>query len=114
MASNNWSGEQLGAVLARGHHKAAGFLAPGVAQEPGKPSKLGNHPTEYGGVRYDSKAESCYARDLDLKIKAGLVLRWERQVVFSLDVNGVHICKYKLDFRVYLADGSIEHIDVKG
>lgn len=116
MASNNWTPDQLANVLARGHHTAANQPGPAPAPppEPARPNKMGNEPKVYNGQRYDSKAEAHYAQGLDFKVLAGLVLRWERQIVFSLDLNGVHLAKYKLDFRVHYADGRIEHIDVKG
>lgn len=77
-------------------------------------SKYGAHSTEYNGVVYHSKKEAQYALELDLRIKAGEVERWERQVRISLDVNGYHICDYYLDFKVWLTDGSVEMVEVKG
>lgn len=114
MASNNWNPDQLAKVLARGHHTSSAVLVPESSLVTTNASKLGNHPTEYNGVRYDSKTEACYARDLDFKVKAGLVRQWERQVRFPLHVDGVLITTYVLDFRVSYADGHTEHIDVKG
>jgi len=70
--------------------------------------------TMYNGVVYDSIAESQRALNLDLYIKAKEVDRWQRQVKFSVDVNGKHICNYFLDFKVWWSDGSITFEDVKG
>lgn len=92
----------------------SGRTTPDVPATGPKPSKLGNTRTEYNGIWYDSKAEANRARTLDLLIKAGEVLHWERQVVFDLTVASVHICKYKLDFRVHWADGRTTFEDVKG
>lgn len=39
---------------------------------------------------------------------------WERQVPFRLEVNGVLICKYVVDFLVRYADGRRELVEVKG
>lgn len=39
---------------------------------------------------------------------------WERQIPFRLEVNGVLICKYVVDFHVHYADGRHELVEVKG
>ena len=73
--------------------------------------------TEYGGVRYDSKAEATYAQGLDLRMHARgkeKVESWERQIRFPLTVNGVKICDYVCDFLVRYADGRRELVEVKG
>ena len=68
----------------------------------------------YNGHLYDSKLEAKYASRLDLLIKAKEVQKWERQYKISIDVNGVHISNYFIDFKVWLTDGSIEYHEVKG
>lgn len=53
--------------------------------------------------------------ELDWRKKAGEVLKWEyEQNTLDLKVNGISICKYCIDFKVWLADGSIEYVEVKG
>lgn len=76
--------------------------------------KMGNSPTVYDGVRYQSKFEAQVAQDLDLRLKAKDIASWERQVKISLDVNGYHITNYYIDFVVTHNDGSLEYIEVKG
>ena len=66
--------------------------------------------TEYDGIRFDSKKEGRYYLELKLKKKAGLVLFWLRQVGFDLPGN----TKYRCDFQVFMTDGTVEFIDVKG
>jgi len=78
-----------------------------------KKNKFGAHRTLYDGTWYDSKKEAQYAMKLDYLKKAGEIKDWDRQIVFSLDVNKVHICRYILDFKIYYED-RIEYIDVKG
>lgn len=78
------------------------------------PSKFNNKSTVYKGIRYDSIKEAEYAKTLDLRILAGEVKEWTRQFKISLDLNGVHITNYFIDFRVTMADGSIEYHEVKG
>jgi len=69
---------------------------------------------EYNGVMYHSTKEANYAQRLDLGIKAKVIEKWERQLTFKLNVNGILICKYILDFKVFYSDSTIRHIDVKG
>ena len=68
----------------------------------------------YNGYSYDSKLEAAYAQQLDWMIKAKEVERWDRQVKISIDINGIHICNYFIDFVVYFPDGRIEYHEVKG
>jgi hypothetical protein len=70
----------------------------------------------YGGYQYHSKKEAAYAADLDLRMKAedGDVKDWTRQVKVSLDVNGMHITNYFVDFQVELRDGRTQLVEVKG
>lgn len=69
---------------------------------------------EYNGSRYDSGFEARYAADLDLMLRAGKIVSWERQVKIPLDVNGYHICNYYIDFKVYHKDKTIEYVETKG
>lgn len=68
---------------------------------------------EYNGSIYDSKLEAGYAQELDLLLKAGEILGWERQVKIPLVVNGYLIQNYYMDFVVY-RDGETEYIEMKG
>lgn len=77
-------------------------------------NKYGAKKTEYNGNKYDSKAEAEYAINLDWLLQDGQVKSWERQIRYDLCVDGEKIGAYILDFKVVLADGSIEHVDVKG
>ncbi len=77
-------------------------------------NKFGAVKQTYNGYSYDSQMEARYAAQLDWCIKAGEVEKWERQHKISIDVNGVHIANYFIDFKVYMADGSIEYHEVKG
>jgi hypothetical protein len=81
-------------------------------------NKYGAKAVVYNGHKYHSTKEANYAQTLDIlkssKDPAERVLKHDRQVTFSLDIKGIHICKYILDFIVYYTDGRIEFIDVKG
>lgn len=77
-------------------------------------SKYKNKRSSYNGIQYHSKAEAGYAEELDLLKKAKEIKDWDRQVRFSLDVNGVHIANYYVDFEVIHADGTKELVEVKG
>lgn len=67
----------------------------------------------YKGVVYDSAHEMYYAQQLDMLLKKGVVVKWDRQVRFDVVINLHKICFYKLDFLVNYADGTVEYIDCK-
>ena len=67
-------------------------------------------PTAVDGLRFDSKAEAGRYADLKLLQQAGEVVFFLRQVPFDLP-GGV---KYKADFMIFWADGSVTVEDVKG
>ena len=89
-------------------------LKPNKNQKKG--NKFGAIKTTYNGVIYDSKKESEYAYKLDLLRKANgndRVIEVERQIKYSVDVEGKHICNYYLDFKVTYPN-RVEHVDIKG
>lgn len=61
-----------------------------------------------------SKKEAQYAAELDLRLKAKDIKRWQRQVKIPIEVNGYHICNYFIDFVVEHNDGHLEYVEVKG
>ncbi|HYF69132.1 MAG TPA: DUF1064 domain-containing protein [Ohtaekwangia sp.] len=79
-----------------------------------KKNKLGNKTQMYGGIKFDSKLEARVAEDLDWRMKEGELVEIKRQVKISLDVNGVHITNYYLDFRTVDKHGQVNYIEVKG
>lgn len=87
-----------------------------VAKEPrkGRRSKYGAIRTVYRGVEYASRSEACYARHLDMLVKAGEVDEWRAQVRVPLVVKGVMVATIVPDFFVSFADGSSEYHEVKG
>jgi len=70
----------------------------GVAKERAKKSKYGNVKTEVEGIEFSSSKEAKRYKDLRLLENAGVIQKLKRQVRFSLEVNGVHICDYICDF----------------
>lgn len=76
-----------------------------------KRNKLGAVRTEYNGVKYDSKAEAIHAELLDYEKSAGTIRFWIGQAPFRL---GVPENVYRVDFLVWLHDGTIEAHEVKG
>lgn len=72
--------------------------------------------TEYNGITYDSKAEARFAQELDLKVKAGQIKYWLRQIPFYLPAGIVYRC----DFMVVHEDPAgeqgqwVQYFDVKG
>lgn len=85
-----------------------------------KPEKVKGQPRVrssrcmYDGRWYQSKKEMEYAKELDFRKKAGDVMDWTPQYKVRLEVNGVFICSYYVDFRVILPDGSVQLVEVKG
>jgi len=75
--------------------------------------------TEYNGYKYDSKFEASCARDLDVRLKAGEILDWERQykvIMWACDSEGVQKFSksHKVDFRVHELDGCFTLLEAKG
>lgn len=79
-----------------------------------KDNKYNAKSTSYGGYNYDSKKEAEYAMNLDWKIKAKIITKFERQCKLDLRVNDIHICNYFIDFKVFFPDGHVEYVEVKG
>lgn len=69
---------------------------------------------EYDGFHYDSKFEASYAVELDLRVRAGDIKSYEKQVNIPLIVNGYIVCWYRIDFIVYHNDGTTEYVETKG
>lgn len=67
--------------------------------------------TEYDGVNYDSKMEAKWAQVLDMRMEAGEIVGWERQVTFSIGPARV---RWTVDFMVYTEYGRVEIHEVKG
>jgi Protein of unknown function (DUF1064) len=79
-----------------------------------KGNKYNNTPQLYNGNRYDSKKESSFAQQLDLRKKAKDIKDWERQIKLDLRVLGKHVCYWTIDFKIIHNDGSIEWLETKG
>ena len=77
-------------------------------------SKLSNKTVFYNGNKYDSVGEKDYAVLLDLRVKAGDIKSWERQVKIDLKVNGTHVTNYYIDFIITHNDGTLELVEYKG
>lgn len=83
-----------------------------------KKNKYGAVKVETGGQTFDSTKEAKYAQQLEMQkllpaSDKDKVLSYKTQLTYSLDIAGVHICKYILDFEVEYAN-RVEHVDVKG
>lgn len=72
--------------------------------------KFGAKRTEYEGVQYASKKEARYAQELDLRVRAGEVVFYLRQVPFHLPGGVV----YRVDFAEFATNGEVHFVDVKG
>jgi hypothetical protein len=77
-------------------------------------AKYGNNSQIYNGRRYDSKREAAYAQDLDWRMKAGEIKEVIPQFKIDLRVNGRHVANYYVDFKIILADDSVQFLEIKG
>jgi len=82
-------------------------------------NKYNNKKPLVDGIRFDSKKEAKFYKDLKLKMAAGEIKEFELQPKFILlekekdRVTGRGI-KYIADFKITYSDGSVEVVDVKG
>lgn len=58
-------------------------------------------PTLVDGLRFPSKREASRYSALKTRMLAHQITDLELQPTYSIDFNGFHICKVKLDFRYY-------------
>lgn len=65
---------------------------------------------ELDGISFDSKREAGYYLELKLRVSAGEVLFFLRQVPFDLPGN----VRYRTDFMEFHSDGTVHFVDVKG
>lgn len=72
--------------------------------------KFGARKVERDGIKFDSKKEARRYDELKLLVRAGKVLFFLRQVPFDLP-GGI---KYRIDFLIFWADGTVTFEDVKG
>lgn len=72
--------------------------------------KFNAKPVDEDGIRFDSKKERKYYRELKLRVLAGEVIFFLRQTPFHLPGN----VTYRVDFQEFHTDGTIHFIDVKG
>jgi hypothetical protein len=111
-----FSSEDVQRMLNNGHVKVAAgdargaLLAVAPPARPTVPNKFGARQVEYDGIRFQSTLEGEYYQHLKLRQQAGDVLFFLRQTPFHLSGG----TKYTVDFTVFLADGSVQFVDVKG
>lgn len=78
-------------------------------------NKFGNNKSStHDGVIYHSKKERDYAQELDLRVKAGELKEWKRQVPIVMTVNGIKICTYYIDFVEIDHRGNEMYTEIKG
>ena len=83
-----------------------------------KRTKYGNTPRIYNGIEYHSQKEAGYAMELDLRMRSARLVdgirSWRRQVPVKLEVNGMLVTTYIVDFVVLYRDEREEWVEVKG
>jgi hypothetical protein len=69
----------------------------------------------YHGILYDSKGESDFAAQCDLRKADGELVDWAyHPPPYALDIRGYEVGRYTMDFALYYADGRKKLIEVKG
>jgi len=83
---------------------------------PPKPSKYHAVLTECDGIKFQSKKEAAYYRELMCRVQAGEVQYFLRQVPFHLKgkTRTGRPIKYVVDFMECMKDGTVRYVDVKG
>ena len=77
-------------------------------------SKFGNVPQRVDGHFFHSKKEARRYTELKALEQAGVISELELQPQYSIDINGVHVCKVIPDFRYYDEERGSEVVeDVK-
>ena len=72
--------------------------------------KYRNQPTVVDGIRFDSKREAAYYTHLKLRVLAGEIRYFLRQVPIHLP-GGTRLV---VDFLEFHRDGSVHYVDTKG
>lgn len=96
------------------NHDALKLLA-GNKPKKKRKSKYGNKQITVDGVLYHSQGE--YRRECELKVqqRAGIIKDLKRQVEFSFEIDGVHICKYVADWTYTIVKDDVFVVeDFKG
>ena len=75
-----------------------------------KPSKYNNSPTTVDGIRFDSKKEANYYKQLKIRVEVGEVLYFLMQVPIRLPGG----TKYVVDFQEFHSDKTVHYVDAKG
>lgn len=83
------------------------------ASKKAKPGKYKSVRIKVDGFWFDSKKEAQYYGTLKMKVKAGDIKTFRRQVRYRIVINGVKITTYVADFVEECWDGSKRIIDVK-
>lgn len=79
-----------------------------------KPSKYKNKWVKYNGQTFQSQAECDRYIALLHLWQTGKILKFVRQKLFKLVINGVQITTYRCDFFVTTLEGGYEVEDIKG
>lgn len=85
-----------------------------LLKQAGGRNKFNAKSSTYNGHTYHSAREAQYAFELDIRVRAGELREWKRQVPIDLYVNGMKICTYTIDFLEIDKNGGEVWTEVKG
>ena len=78
-------------------------------------TKYRNKPTVVDGIWFQSILESKLYLILRDEERAGIIFDLKRQPKVPIEINGIHICYYILDFRYKIVEtGEKVYVDAKG
>lgn len=77
-------------------------------------NKYGAKGTRIDGIYFRSQKEAKYYGQLKMRKLAGEIRDFKVHEIFSIDINGVHICKMEVDFVIWHHSGRYEYVDTKG
>src|SRR5438552_388346 len=98
----------IGALRARWHTLF------GRRPPPHLPRHLLFRVLAYNGHAYHGMREANYAAELDLRVRAGDLKEWQRQVPIELRVNGQKVCTYTIDFVETDKNDNVMYNEIKG
>lgn len=112
----SWTREELAAAVRRGARTSDESLGSPPAPAASPRNKYGAKRTQYNGVWYASKLEAKHAALLDLRVMAGDIKSWRRQVPVIVNWPGTEdmVLRCRVDFEITHNDGSVTFLECKG
>jgi len=95
------------------HLTAAQFREAAKAPKKGRFPRAPAEQRTCEGIVFDSKREMQRWQKLRIKEMAGLIFDLKRQITYSIEINGIHFCKFTPDAEYKTATGELVFEDTK-